>query len=67
MTDETAVNLATVLAAVARAQIECAAMQAENQLRASNGAAPAYSEENFVALIDKECIGYNSVILEMRK
>lgn len=66
MTDETALAFARVMAATTRAQIRVAAMQAENARRAANGYAPAYTEQNFMDLIDQENLGYNAVILEMR-
>jgi opacity protein-like surface antigen len=54
-------QVAVLNARVACALIRMAALQAENQDRASRGAAPAYTEAAFQAIIDEEGIGWNSV------
>jgi hypothetical protein len=54
-------QVVTVHANIARALIRMAGMQAENQDRAHRGAAPAYTEQAFVNIIDDEQIGWNSV------
>jgi len=60
------VAAARVNARVACALVRLAAMQAENAVRASIGAAAAYSEANFLAVIDEEAIGHNAVVGETR-
>lgn len=52
---------ARVMAGVARAMVEIAAMNAANQERLSNGEAIAYSEDSIRKVIESEGIGYNSV------
>lgn len=66
MNDDTQriVAAARVNARVACALIRCAAMQAENLERTTIGAAPAYTEANFLSVIDDEAIGWNSVVSE---
>jgi hypothetical protein len=53
---------ALAVTAAARVIARTAAMQAENGQRAAAGAAPAYTEQNFVDVIDQEGAGYNTVI-----
>jgi hypothetical protein len=53
---------AFVNAAVARAKIKMAAMQAMNDERAQKGLAQAYGEDAFVSLIDDEGISFNAII-----
>lgn len=55
-------NAAFLLSQVACAQVMCASMVAENQVRASKGEAPAYGEGEFQALIDQHGIGHNSAL-----
>lgn len=44
------------------AMIECESMKAANEVRESDGYAPAYSEEAFLSLIDNYGLGHNSVL-----
>lgn len=44
------------------AQIEAMGMQAENDQRKAIGASMAYTEQDFIDLIDKYGIGHNSVV-----
>ena len=60
MSEEARVAMAN--AAIARAMIQAMAMQAENQLRAHQGLAPAYTEASFVNLIELEGISHNQII-----
>jgi hypothetical protein len=53
---------AFVNAAVARAKIKMAAMQALNDERAQNGFSQAYGEDAFISLIDEEGISHNAII-----
>jgi hypothetical protein len=54
-----------LLASIARANIRCAGMMAENSQRTVCGYAMAYTEEDFYKLIDEEGIGYNSAIAQL--
>ena len=54
-------RIATLNAAVARANIRAIAMQAENIQRVHRGEAIAYGEQAFLALIDDEGLDYNAV------
>ena len=56
---------AMVSASVACAMIRAMGMQAENEQRKHRGEAMAYTEADFVALIDSEAIGYNSVVMRI--
>jgi len=58
-------KLAYVISQSACAYIRAQAMIAENQLREMQGLAPAYGEDDFMALIDDFCIGHNSVLSYM--
>lgn len=53
---------AIVVASAARVVARVFAMQAANDARASHGYAQAYPEEMFLAVIDEEGIGWNTVI-----
>lgn len=52
---------AYVIAQAACASAEIAAMQAANQAQAGK-----YSEQDFLAVIDRYCIGHNAVISTFR-
>ena len=52
---------AMVNAQVACAQIEAASMVAENMRRQHRGEAMAYNEKDFMGLIDKYGLGWNTV------
>lgn len=58
------VSAARVNARVAVALIRCAGMQTENLERQTTGAALAYTEDDFLAVIDEEAIGHNAVVSE---
>lgn len=60
MSDER--QAAMVNASVARAMIRSYGMNAENARRAMHGESMAYTEDDFVSLIEDEGIGYNQVI-----
>ena len=49
-------------AAVARVNARVAGMVAENEMRARRGESPAYTEDNFLLVIEEEGIGHNSAI-----
>jgi ABC-type uncharacterized transport system ATPase component len=57
---------AFLMAQTVAAQIELAAMQAENETRTMQGYSLAYSEEDFLALIGKYGIGHNQAIMTLR-
>ncbi len=59
-------RVAYIQSQVACAMIEALGMQAENQQRLHQGAAMAYVEKDFLALIDKYALGCNSVIAFFR-
>ena len=51
---------------VVAAQIEMAAMQAENETRQMLGHSPSYDEKAFMDLIAKYGIGHNQALLTLR-
>ena len=53
-------------AGLVRAQIRAMGMQAENMQREQNGESMAYTEKDFVYLIEEEGIDYNQAILSAR-
>jgi hypothetical protein len=57
---------AFIIAQAACATAEIAAMQAENQIRLSQGLSVAYDHANFMAVIDNYYIGHNAVIGYLR-
>jgi hypothetical protein len=42
--------------------IQALGMQAENQIRADQGNSPAYSEKDFLKIIDENGIHHNSIL-----
>ena len=58
---------AIVNASVARALIRAMGMQSENQSRKYRGEPVAYSESDFVNVIDLEGIGHNAVMEYLTK
>ena len=58
-------NIAYVNSQIACAQIELAAMQAENTDRFFKGESPAYQGKEFMALIDRYQLGHNSVVTNL--
>jgi hypothetical protein len=59
-------NIAIVEGNIARAMIRAMAMQAENMQSSHRGDSMAYNERAFLALIDEESIGYNSIVMMLR-
>lgn len=53
---------AYVMAQAACAMAEIAGMQAENQKRAHRGESPAYGEDAFNSVIERNVIGHNAVL-----
>lgn len=65
-TEETAlqIKLARVNASIARALIRMEGMKAENQIRIQRQESLAHWEDDFLRIIDEECIGCNEIIKE---
>jgi len=53
------------LADIARANIEVAAMQAENDMRRHRGETPAYGEEAFLKIIENNGLGHNQTVIKL--
>jgi hypothetical protein len=60
--ERTLKNVAYIQAQVAAATIEVEAMKATNRVRWQQNQALAYTEEDFIKLIDKYGLGHNQVI-----
>jgi len=60
-------NIAYVNSQMACAQIELVAMEATNAERWGHGQSLAYSEADFLAIIDKYQLGHNSVLTNLHQ